>query len=143
MIPTQNRHSILLMIGLVGFVLLLGNDASQEAYALETNNNYFVESKETFMMIEIDSSGKTTLQQGGMVINNQWEYWDAESLKKSQTQKNGDIGRFFGKTSNGNLFYGMYDIVGNIAQIKIKIMHDGIKSVIIENASITEIFEGP
>jgi hypothetical protein len=110
------------------------------AFALESNTEYFVDSKNAFMIISGDSSGKTSLLEGGISISDKWEYWDNDTLKLSRIIQNGDTGKFFGKTDAGNLFYAMYEINEDSVQLKIKIWHDGIKTRIIETGTVESLF---
>ena len=110
------------------------------AHALESNTEYFIDSKNAFVIISLDSSGKTTLLDGGMIVNGEWELWETSNLKLSRILNDGELGRFFGRSEAGNLFYGKYDILGDQAQLMIKIWHDGIKTKIIEKATVSDLF---
>jgi len=131
----------LLLLGIIPALALLLLTTSHNIEALESNTEYFVDSKNAFTIISVDASGKTSLLEGGFVVNGEWEYWDIESLKISRILNDGDQGRFFGRSDAGNLFYAKYDIQGENADMFIKVWHDGIKTRILDKAVVSFLFD--
>ena len=109
------------------------------AYALESNRTYFVDSKNVFFIVDVDSSKKTTLIKGGCVVSDEWMYF--ENIKIWRPASDGDSGRAFGKTTEGNLFYALFDITDDTAKVSCKVWHDGIKTRIVENGIVQNMFQ--
>lgn len=133
------KHKIVIA-AIMPVILVLLVVIPNNAEALEFNSEFFIDSQNAFVIIGIDSIGKTTILEGGVVVNGEWEYWTTETLKVSRIIDNGETGRFFGKTDAGNSVYTIYDVNGENAEILVKVWHDGIKTRILENAVVYNIF---
>jgi len=112
-----------------------------KAYALEYNVDYFIESENAFVIISVDFNGTTSLVEGTMYANDNWQSWEAKDLKFSRILSDNNQGRFFGETDTGDLFYAIYYIDGNNAELRINIWSEDIKTTIIEQATVVSLFD--
>ena len=133
------KLSILLFTIVATLTLLVS--MSSDSHALESDGDYFVESENAFVIISVDSDGITNLSEGTMYVNDEWQFWEAKDLKFLRILNDGNQGRFFGQTNTGDLFYAIYHIVGDNAELRINIWSEGIKTTIIEQADVVSLFD--
>ena len=119
-------------------VVAVGAITVSSAYALDLNTTYFVDSQNVFFIVDVDSAGKATLSDAGCSISNEWQY--LEEIKVWRTTEQGDNGRVFGKTTEGNYLYGIYSIDGDKADLFCKVWHDGIKTRVVEKGTVEPLF---
>jgi len=111
-----------------------------EVNALESNLEYFIDSENMFFIVAVDSSNKVTFVNGGMAVNDEWHEFDENQIKVWRTTDEGDKGRIFGRTTQGDLYYAIYDIENGKATVYSKLWHDGIKTRIVEDATVEKLF---
>ena len=80
----MNYKSKLGVAAIIPAILVLLIVIPNNVEALELNTEYFIDSPNAFVIIGVDSSGKTTILEGGVVVNDEWEYWTTETLKISR-----------------------------------------------------------
>lgn len=125
---------------LFGIITLIGVTSVSQIYALESNTEYFIDSENMFLIVSVDSSNKVTFVDGGISVNDEWHEFDESQIKIWRTTEDGDSGRIFGRTTQGNLYYVIYDIENGKADLLSKLWHDGIKTRIVEQATVEKLF---
>jgi len=109
-------------------------------YALESNTEYFISSESILLVFKVDSSNKVILADGIIMINDVSYDFDITQVKVWRITDNGDHGRIFGKTIQGDYYYMIYDIDGEKVTLFSKLWHDGTKTRILEDATIDKLF---
>jgi len=110
------------------------------SFALESDTDYVINSDSVFLILEVDSSNNVNFTDGGITINDTYNELDMNQVKVLRVTENGDHGRIFGKTIQGDNYYIVYDIDGNNATIYSKIWQDNTNTRLIENANIDKLF---
>jgi len=123
----------------IGVIALVGISVS-EIDALETNTEYFIDSENMFLIVAVDASNKVTFVDGGIAVNDKWYMFDENNIKIWRTAEQGDSGRIFGRTIQGDLFYAKYEVNRNEGTNFCLLWHDGIKTRIVENSTVEKLF---
>lgn len=119
-------------------IVLFSGIGTLSVEGLESDESYFLDSENTFMILEMSQNGTPIILEGGISVDEVWYDWDAENLKVTRITDNGDAGRIFGTTDEGISFYIIYDL--NESEIRIKVWHDRTTTSIIEDISATSLF---
>ncbi len=131
LVPSLVLTSIILGMGIFGIT---------QAFALESNTAYFIDSESMYIILIIDPNNKVTVNDVGITVDGKFYELDETQLKVWRATENGDKGRIFGKTLQGDYYYTIYEIDGETAKISTKLWHNGTVTRIIETALVEKLF---
>lgn len=127
----------ILVIPITLLVLLVAVPSVQ---ALESESDYLIYSDNIGIIISTDSNNVTTLTDGWVLIELDEQSFDMDNIKKSRISSDGEQGKFLGRTSEGNMFYAIYDI-SDEPKLLIKVWIEGVSTRIVEQAIVENLFE--
>ena len=103
---------------------------STTAYALESDQDYFVESENITFLLNVDQDGNTQVIDVFINVDNNEYIFDPQQKSIERIESNGDKGRIYGNLESDGKFYLIYDIPEE--KIFVKIWVDGQKIRIVE-----------
>ncbi len=103
---------------------------STTAYALESDQDYFVESENITLLLNVDQDGNTQIIDIFINVENNEYIFDPQQKSIERIESNGDKGRIYGNLESDGKFYLIYDIPNE--KIFVKIWIDGQKIRLVE-----------
>jgi len=132
----NQKKSIVLIFSVLFMIIMIPN-----SYAfLESDTQYILEGEQISIIIDT-SDDKVLIDDGWVIINNETEFFDVENLKFQRSYEDGNYSRFLGTTDKGNPFYAKYVIEDDNVKLFVKVWHDGIKTRILEDGTISYLFK--
>ncbi len=119
--------------------LLLGFFISP-AWGLEDNTEYAFLGNEIFLVLETIGNNEMSVIDGGILVNDKWDYFDIENIKITRISEDVDTGKIFGQTESNHSFFIKWDIDGTTAEIKGIIWTDDDRIRIIESVDVEPLF---
>lgn len=127
------KNIIILSISLLSALVI-------PVYALESNTEYYINSESMFLILEVDSSNNVIFVEGAIIMDDEYHEFDTTQVKVLRITDDGDHGRIFGKTIQGDYYYMIYNIDGENTTLFSILWNDGTKTRIIENAIADKLF---
>jgi len=109
-------------------------------FALESDTEYFIESENIFLILSTDSANEIIFDGGGVTADGVLFEFDEKQIKVIRITENGDHGRIFGKTIQGNYYYVIYDITDDDVKLYAKVWHNNTTTRLVEVATIEKLF---
>ena len=122
------------------FLLLILPIMIIPAFALESDTEYFISSDSVYLIFQVGAANENTLADGGITINDVLYEIDIDQVKTWRVTNDGDYGRIFGQTIDGDNYYLIYDMKGNEGKVLLKIWQDENTTRLIEDADIDRLF---
>ena len=106
-------------------------------YGLENNIDYVLSGENTFIVISTgNENADLSIIDGGISVNDEWEIFESQNIKRIRISDDGNIGKVFGATEDGNNFYIIWKIENGESEIFSKIWKDGESFKLIEKMII-------
>ena len=128
----MNKNTILLSVVLALVVLIPSIEA------LESDTEYFIESDNIVVIIDVDYQNQVSLVDGWVTVNEEIQLFDMDNIKTSRVSDGNERGRFLGTTEIGDTFYVIYDLT-NEPTLLIKVWNDQSKTRWVESATVTDL----
>ena len=107
-------------------IIFIGSTA---AYALESDQDYFVESENITLLLNVDQDGNTQIIDVFINIENNEYLFDSQQKSIERIESNGDKGRIYGNLESDGKFYLIYDIPEEKIFVKIWVDDQKIRLV--------------
>jgi len=130
----------ILLFSLLSVLIIMFSGNVNEIFGLESDTDYFVSSDSVYLIFQVGASNENTLIEGGITIDNTLYELDVDQVKIWRVTNDGDYGRIFGKTTNGDNYYLIYDMNGFDGKILLKVWTDENIIRVIEDAEIDKLF---
>lgn len=135
-----NMQKMIISVPILFVLVIIFSGNVNETFGLEPNTDYFISSDSMYLIFEVVVSDENILTEGGITIDNILYEFDVDQVKIWRVTNDGDYGRIFGKTLDGDYYYLIYDMNGFDGKLLIKIWTDGNVTKLIEDAEIGKLF---
>ncbi len=109
-------------------------------WALENNIEYTLQGEKIFVVFEILENNELSTIDGGILTNNEWQFFDIDNIKHFRSSEDFNKMRLFGTTDEGDSFYLKWVMTDNEALLMGKLWQNDDKFRIIEKISLEELF---
>jgi len=122
---------------------LLAISVFGSAYALESDNSYFLDDSEFIsILIDVDSNGNVSFDEvfitpegdvGAFIM-------DSSTVKSVRISSDDSYGRIFGQTTDGDYVLVIFEINGEDVKLKAKIWTENGPTRVISNGEVISLF---
>ncbi len=135
-----NMQKMIISVPILFVLVIIFSGNVNETFGLESNTDYFISSDSIYLIFEVGTSNENTLTEGGITIDDILYEFDVDQVQIWRVTNDGDYGRIFGKTLDGDYYYLIYDMNGFEGKLLLKIWTDGHVTKLIEDAEIGKLF---
>lgn len=110
------------------------------AWGLEIDTEYAFLGDEIFIVLETIGDNEMSVIDGGILVNEQWHYFDIDNMKIIRITEDVNHGKVFGHTENNHYFYILWDVDEDTVELMGKMWVDEEKARIIETVEVEPLF---
>ena len=82
-------------------------------WGLDIDTEYAFLGDEIFIVLETIGDNEMAVIDGGVLVNEQWYYFDIEDIKITRITEDAEQGKVFGHTENNHNFYILWNVDGD------------------------------
>jgi GH15 family glucan-1,4-alpha-glucosidase len=109
-------------------------------WGLDIDTEYAFLGDEIFIVLETIGDNEMAVIDGGVLVNEQWYYFDIEDIKITRITEDAEQGKVFGHTENNHNFYILWNVDGDTVELMGKMWVDNEKVRIIETVTVEPLF---